>query len=557
MSRTNAGSASQSHFAVIPDVQIRRSTFDRSSTYKTTMDAGYLVPFFVDDVLPGDTFTYEGAIFGRLTTPIVPFMDNVYVDTHFFFVPNRLVWDNWEKFITGSNNGHGYPAVDTPSTGDYLVPLMNSGTNGFSVGGVADYMGIPTGVKGLEVDSMPFRAYRLIWNEWYRDENIYAPSALVTDDTYMSVDTLPGYDQLFRRGKRKDYFTSALPWPQKGPGVSLSLASTAPVIGNGVSLGLTNSLQQAGLTSYNGDLTALQSSYGKVIGSTLTSTSDPLGPLKAVGVSRDPSKSGLVADLTNATAITINSFRMAYQMQTLYELLARGGSRYTELIRVAFGVISPDARLQRPEYLGGSSAPLKLVQVAQTASTDTTTPQGNLAAYGVLTDMVPRWSKSFTEHGYVIGIMSIRADINYQQGIPRMFSRRTRWDYYWTALAHLGEQAILNKEIFAQGTTTSTSATIDNQAFGYQERYSEYRYGINKITGKLRSSDPQSLDYWHLAQDFETLPVLGPEFIQENPPFDRVLAVQDEPQFVIDVRNNLICSRPMPTYSVPGLISHL
>lgn len=542
MSQTNAGIFTQQHFAEIPSANVRRSTFDRGSTYKTTFDSGYLVPIFIDEVLPGDTFDFEATLFGRLNTPIVPFFDDLFIDTHFFFVPNRLVWDNWENFITGPNE-------DNNNT-EYLVPQCTAPDGGFPVQGIQDYFGVPPLVSGISMDAMPLRAYNLVYNEWYRDENLITKVPLNKGD---GPDDPNDY-KLLRRGKRKDYFTSALPWPQKGPGVEFSLGQTAPVVGTGKALGLEfsspNYYLSSGINSDFGVLTGAEA-VGLPPVAGYTRESNSFVGRYWTGVATDPTRSGLVADLSSATAVTINSFRMAYQMQAFMEQLARGGSRYIEVIRTMFDVVSPDARLQRPEYLGGSSSPLELQTVAQTSATDGTTPQGNLSAYGVFTSVRPKWEKSFVEHGYIIGICSVRSNLTYQQGIPRMFSRRTRYDYYWPAFAHLGEQAVLRKEIYATGTEA------DDEVFGYQERNGEYRFGYSKVTGKLRSTDPQSLDVWHLSQKFETAPTLSADFINENPPVDRVIAVQDEPQFFLDCRFDCLCTRPMPVYAVPGLITHL
>lgn len=519
-------SSNQHLFSQIPRADIQRSSFNRSHGYKTTLDSGYLVPFFVDEVLPGDTFNLKATLFGRLATPVVPFMDNMYLETFFFFVPNRLVWDNWQKFNGEQKN----PGDST----DFLIPTLEAGKH--EVGSIADYFGIPTGVSLDKINALPFRAYNLIYNEWFRDENLQDSLEVPTGD---GPDPINKYN-LVRRGKRHDYFTSCLPWPQKGPGVELPLGSTANLNG-------TLSVPGGSYTLYvntNGNSLSHYPNWTWGNGSSVNPTITV--PTKSI----DMSKSGVTVDLSSATAITINSLRQAFQLQKLYERDARGGTRYTEILRAHFGVISPDARLQRPEYLGGSSTRININPVQQTSATDTTSPQGNLAAYGVLGDKVNGFMKSFVEHGYIIGLVNVRADLTYQQGLNRMWSRQTRFDYYWPALAHLGEQAVLNKEIYAQGTSK------DNEVFGYQERWAEYRYFPSQITGKFRSTYAQSLDVWHLAQEFAELPKLNSEFIVDNPPIARVLAVQNEPQILLDCYFSLSCVRPMPIYSVPGLVDH-
>lgn len=523
--------STQHLFSQIPSTQIPRSVFDRSHGYKTTFDSGYLVPFYVDEVLPGDSFKLTATLFARLATPIVPFMDNLYLETFFFFVPNRLVWDNWQKF-------NGEQKSPTDST-DFLIPTV-SGTN-VQNQTLWDYFGLPTNVNAeLKVNALPFRAYNLIFNEWFRDENLQDSLNVPTND---GPDNFSDYN-LVRRGKRHDYFTSCLPWPQKGPGVEISIGGQANVsiTGNG-----TPVFKGFSGTAVAGNLYGFP--YGSAGGDYITHYVTAPTEANQILSWGDPALIGK-ADLSAATPISINDLRQAFQVQKLYERDARGGTRYTEILRSHFGVISPDARLQRPEYLGGSSARISINPVQQTSSTNETTPQGNLAAYGVVSDSFHGFSKSFVEHGYVFGFVNVRADLTYQQGLNRMWSRQGRFDFYWPVLAHLGEQAVLNKEIYAQGTAD------DDKVFGYQERYAEYRYYPGQITGKFRSTDPQTLDSWHLAQKFVSLPTLSAQFIQDNPPVERVVAVTGEPQFLFDSYIRLKCARPMPVYSVPGLVDH-
>jgi len=513
-------------FSEVPRAEIPRSTFDRSHGYKTTLNAGLLVPIFVDEALPGDTFNVRGTLFGRLNTPIYPIMDNMFLDTFFFAVPIRLLWDNWERFNGAQTN----PDDST----DFTIPKITAPTGGYAAGSLEDYFGLPTGVAGFVHSALWHRAYNLIWNEWFRDQNLQDSITVKTDN---GPDD-PALYTVMRRGKRHDYFTSSLPWPQKGPGVTIPLGGMAPVVTDGTNPKITG----AGATN------------GNMLGTTsvgLTATGFTSGQADVVW----GNNTGLQADLSEATAATINSLRQAFQIQKIYERDARGGTRYVELLKAHFGVTSPDFRLQRPELLGTGSTPVNISPIPQTSGTAgtngyTPTPQGNLAAMGTVLANGHGFTHSFTEHCVVIGLACIRADLTYQQGLDRMWSRSTRFDFYWPALAMIGEQAVLKKELVCAGTSA------DEEVWGYQERYAEYRYKPSRITGKLRSSDPQSLDAWHLSQVLPSNVVLDANFIQENPPIDRIVAVPSEPHFIMDCFFRFKAARPMPVYGVPGLIDH-
>lgn len=550
----------ESYFALNPTrIDMSRSTFDRSHSLKTSFNVGNITPFYVDEVLPGDTFKVKTSKVVRLQTMLTPMMDNIYLDTYFFFVPNRIVWNHWKEF-----NGENNESAWIPQT-EYEIPQIVAPEGGFDIGTIADYMGIPTGVDNISVNALPFRAYALIMNEWFRDQNLQDPLVVPLDDsTVTGVNTGEFVTDVAKGGlpyiaaKYHDYFTSALPSPQKGPDVTIPVAEagTYAVVGNGKGIALSDGTH-VGVVSSGWQYI----DPGSAVGSSGFSTSSAFYSNRAIGVATaddlngNLENSGLIAVSSgNAQAATINQLRLAFQIQKLYERDARGGTRYIEILKAHFGVTSPDARLQRPEYLGGNRIPINVNQIVQQSATEANgTPQGTPVGLSLTTDTHYDFTKSFTEHGFVIGVMVARYDHTYQQGIERFWSRKDRFDYYWPVFANIGEQAILNKEIFAQGNSE------DDEVFGYQEAWADYRYKPNRVTGEMRSSAPQSLDVWHLADDYDTLPSLSDSWIREDAnTVDRVLAVssQNANQLFCDIYVQNRTTRPMPMYSVPGLIDH-
>jgi len=510
-------------FSQVPQAMISRSSFDRSHGYKTTLDASYLVPIYVDEALPGDTFSLNMTGFARMATPIKPIMDNLYMETFFFAVPNRLLWDSWEFFM-------GNQASINPPGNDVTVPIIDLDPGDGVEGSLLDYMGLPINSDALvQFSALPLRAYNLIYNEWFRDENLCPFANIYTGDTDPS-ETHYKY-QLKKRGKRHDYFTSCLPWPQKGEEVTIPTLGSIDVEPKVVGAVPVFSAGGVGDIRFTGDGGTTNAEYTSVPGAGWLKWADP----------------ALKVDLTTATSVSINEMRTAFQLQKMLERDARGGTRYTEVIAAHFGVTSPDARLQRPEFLGGGRTRININPVQQTSET-TTSPQGNLAAYGTASLMNHGFTKSFTEHCTLIGLVNVRADLTYQEGLDRMWLRLGRYDFFWPAFQHVGEQPVWKDEIYASADNDT------DPVFGYQEQYAEYRYKPSKITGKFRSNYGQSLDIWHLSQDFASTPKLNQNFIEEAVPMDRIIAIPSEPHFLLDCYFKLRTARPMPLYGVPGNI---
>lgn len=548
-----------SRFALSPQVDIERSRWEFSSGVRTSFDVGDLVPIFCREVLPGDEWRVKTSKVLRLQTLLNPTMENLNFDVYYFFVPNRLIWTHWKEFMGENSSSAWIPSVS------YSVPQMACPSVGWNIGTVADYLGLPIGVTGISTSALPFRAYALICDQWFRDENLQQPlninvgdsnSTGSNGDSYVTTTALGGHP--FRACKYHDYFTSCLPGPQKGPDVLLPLGDLAPVItdtqeiysvGDAVpaitkvgyratSTGkyAENATGTLGLFETNGD-GLFYASHNQI----------------TIDATRSPIFNNLYADLSNATAASINEIRTAFQIQRLLERDASGGSRYIELLRSHFQVTSPDARQQRAEYLGGNRFPFNVQQVTQTSSTDSVTPQGNLAGFSVTTDINDDFVKGFTEHGWIIGLCCARYQHSYQQGIERFWSRKTRYDYYWPSLAHLGNMAVLNKEIYATGTSA------DDQVFGYQEAWADYRYCPNKITGQMRSAAGGALDSWHFADNYSSQPYLSAPWICEDKSnVDRALAVSSSVanQIFGDIWFDVKVTRAMPLYSVPGLVDH-
>ena len=554
---------SENHFALNPtNIDLQRSRFDRSFGHKTTLNTGDLVPIFFDEVLPGDTFSMDMSAAIRMSTPIYPVMDNCNIDTYAYFIPTRLVWDKWKEF-NGENTLTAWEQKI-----EYEIPQIKAPDGGWEKGTIADYFGIPTKIDNFEINALPFRAYVEVWNSWFRDQNLKDPAMVNKDETTVTGTNNGDYVANAQLGalplkvaKYHDYFTSALPEPQKGPDVLLPLGNLAPVVTSKnyaiepEKMKDAIGLKYASTTDPGIALNGARQMY--IVGSNTTTYSNE-GTVH-LGSSYNSSDSGtyipinLFADLSTAQAASVNALRQAFAVQRLYEKDARGGTRYREILRSHFGVVSPDARMQVPEYLGGSRHPINIDQVLQTSSTDMTSPQGNTAAYSLTNFVDNMFTKSFTEHGYIIILAAIRTVNTYQQGLERIWSKKSRFDFYWPSLANIGEQPIYNKEIYLQGTNA------DNEVFGYQEAWADYRYKPSRVSGAFRSNYEGTLDSWHYATYYESQPYLSSEWIDETRVnVDRTIAVQSEleDQFIADFYFKNICTRPMPLYSIPGLIDH-
>lgn len=553
MAMTSAGRnlmRPQEYFSELQQPQTPRSSFDRGCEILTTLDAGYLVPIYWDEVLPADTWTVGQNLFARITTLFKPLMDNLYLDIHWFFIPHRLTWTHWPNLMGEQDDPENPIAYTVPQV---LIDTALSG--GTTVGSqqLLDYMGVPTGVDKLSVSALFPRAYYKTYDDYYRDENLVKKqlpfSAQGDADATYNTTNFP----LLKRAKRKDYFTSALPWAQKGTAPTLNFSGTAPITGTLAVPATVNQWRtttaSTGITTPTTGTVRAPSLLGITTGLATRFNSGPTSgdTFGTVFPGHTLDTSSLQVSLSTVSGFTMNAFREFATIQQYLELDARGGTRYVEHLYSFFGVQPEDARLQRAEYLGGQTFDLMVTPIAQTSESGAGTPQANLSGMGTFAASGHQFTKSFTEDGTIMAIASVRQEQRYQAGLAKKWSRKSRYDFYRPVFAHLGEMPIYNREIFAQGNAA------DAQVFGYNEAWADYRYSPSIITGKMRSNDPQSLDVWHLAQDPSSLPVLGRSFIEENPPMARVLAVTNEPAFIMNGRFNLNVARAMPMRSIPGL----
>lgn len=554
----------ESHASQYASKNIGRSKFDRSCSHKTTINTGDIVPIYVDEVLPGDTVQMNLSSLVRMSTPIAPVMDNAYLDTYFFFIPRRLVWEHWKEFM-GENTTDAW-TQDV----EYQIPETIAPSGGWGKGTIANYMGARMNTENIKMDSCFLRAYALTIREWFRNQNVSEPPEISTGDENTQGSNGSSYVTDLQKGgkcakaaKYGDYFTKALPSAQKGPDVYLPIANgNLPVITDkqipnlptqGMKMRFYN--QADAQTAYSSGPILFGADNPKnveVDSKEHTPEYDLIYTETSSAIATDSDlvaiPSNLWADTTNVIGTTINQMRQALAIQRMYELDAIGGTRYIEILAAHFGVNSPDARLQRPEYLGGKRIAINMSQVIQQSSTNDVTPQGNTAAMSLTIDTSDAFEHSFVEHGILLGLAVVRTDHTYQQGINRIFSRRNRFDFYFPELANIGEQYIKNKEIYAQGTAE------DDEAFGYQEAWAEYRYGLNRISGELSSDYATPLDVWHYGDDYSKLPTLSDEWIKETDVnVKRTLAVQNQDQFICDFYFNQKWIRPLPVYSIPSL----
>lgn len=530
----------EQHYSQVPHANVPRARFKRDYSLLTTMNEGDLIPIYCDEVLPADTAKINLNALMRMSTPLYPVMDNCYCDFYFFFIPSRLLWEHFENLM-GQNDSTFWA-----ETVEYTTPKTTAPSGGWNVGTLADYFGIPTGVANLQVNSLPFRAYAKVWNEWFRDENLQQPVTMSkTDATTAGSNTGTNLTDAEAGGlplkvcKYKDYFTSCLPSPQKGNAIKLPLTGNAPIVGKNVTDG--ENIEYS-LRVVDGGNVRVSDFY--------INAPDIKFPNGSTRVQDESQNAFLYADLGNIAATTINELRQAIAVQHILERDARTGTRYKEYLQGAWGVTSPDARLDRSEYIGGFRLPININQVIQTSATDTTSPQGNTAAFSMTTMSRNMATYSATEHGFILGLAAVRVDHSYQQGLSRMWTRSTRFSYYDPMLANLGEQAVLNQEIYAQGTA------VDEEVFGYQEAWADYRYRTNMITGEMRSTYAQTLDAWHYADKYTALPTLSSDWIKEGTEnIDRTIAVQSDNsrQFICNFYFDQTWTRAMPIYSLPGL----